>query len=73
MILETYMKIRNNENYLLYLRNNSMWYKYLNRNPILFKDFEKEARNALSLNFKSRVSNTLKMVEVLENVLTSMK
>lgn len=73
MTLETQYKLKSNPNYLIYLRRNSQWYKYLNRNPRYFKNFEEEAKEKLSLRFSDKLSNTLKTIEILENVFSSFK
>jgi len=73
MTLELQYKLKNNPNYLMYLRRNSAWYKYLNRNPNNFRMFEEEAKERLSLRFTDKLSNTLKTIEILENVFSSLK
>ena len=73
MKLEIQYKFKDNPNYIMYLRRNSQWYKYLNRDPRYFKNFEEEAKEKLSLRFADKLSNTLKTIELLENVFSSFK
>lgn len=73
MTLEVQYKIKNNPAYLTYLRQNSQWYKYLNRSPLYFKAFEEEAKSKMSLRFSDKLSNTLKTIEILGNVVSSFK
>lgn len=73
MTLETQYRLKSNPNYLMYLRRNSMWYKYLNRSPKYYKSFEEEAKEKMSMRFTDRLSNTLKTIEIIENVVSSLK
>ncbi len=73
MTLEIQYKIKNNPNYQRFLRQNSQWYKYLNRNPANFKSFEAQVKEAYSLRLSDRISSTIKTLEILENVMSSLK
>ena len=73
MILEIQFKIRNNPNYQKYLRENSYWYKILNRDPEMFKKFEEEVKHKYRLNFADRIGETLKTIEMIQNVLSTLK
>lgn len=73
MTLETQYKIKSNPNYVKYLRQNSQWYKYLNRNPSYFKNFENTVKEAYSLRLTDRISSAMKTLELLENVMSSLK
>jgi hypothetical protein len=73
MTLEIQYRIKNNPNYQRFLRQNSQWYKYLNRNPAYFKNFESQVKEAYSLRLSDRISSTIKTLEILENVMSSLK
>lgn len=73
MILELQFKIKNNPNYLEYLRTNSYWYKYLNRNPNNFKMFEEEVKQFKRNKLTNKIGETFKTIEMLQNVLSTMK
>ena len=73
MTLDIQFKIKNNPNYLKYLREHSEWYKLLNRNPLLFKNFEEEVKTAYKLRPTDRISRALDTIEVLQNLLTTMR
>jgi hypothetical protein len=73
MSLEIQYRLKNDANYLNYLHQNSQWYKYLNRNPNYFKQFEEEAKENMSLRLSDKISSTLKTIELLENVVSSLK
>lgn len=73
MTLEIQFKIRNNPNYQKYLRENSYWYKILNRDPEMFKNFEEEVKHKYRLNFADRIGETLKTIEMIQNVLSTLK
>ena len=73
MTLEIQYRIKNNPNYQRFLRQNSQWYKYRNRNPAYFKNFESQVKEAYSLRLSDRISSTIKTLEILENVMSSLK
>lgn len=73
MTLDIQFKIKNNPNYLRYLREHSEWYKLLNRNPNLFKNFEEEVKTVYKLRPTDRIGRALDTIELLQNVLTTMK
>lgn len=73
MSLDIQFKLKNNPQYLNYLREHSIWYKYLNRNPNSFKEFEEEVKDAYGLRPTDRISNALSTIELLQNVLATMK
>lgn len=73
MILEIQFKIKNNPNYQKYIRENSYWYKILNRSPEMFKTFEEEVKHNYRLKFADRVGDTLKTIEMIQNVLSTLK
>lgn len=73
MSLEIQYRLKNDQNYLRYLRQNSQWYKYLNRNQVYFKQFENEAREKMSLRLSDRISSALSTIELIENVVSSLK
>lgn len=73
MILELQFKIKNNQSYLEYLRTHSYWYKYLNRNVIFFKQFEEEVKQFKRNKITDKIGETFKTIEMLQNVLSTMK
>lgn len=73
MILDLQFKIKNNPNYLRYLRENSYWYKLLNRNPSMFKVFEEEVKKAYQLRTSDRINKALQTIELLQNVVSTLK
>lgn len=73
MILDLQFKIKNNINYQKYIRENSYWYKILNRNPYMFKKFEDEVKDRYQLRATDRISKTLQAIELIENVVSTLK
>ena len=73
MTLEIQFKIKNNPNYQKYLRENSFWYKILNRSPQSFKNFEDGVKHNYRLKFTDRIGETLKTIEMIQNVLSTLK
>ncbi len=73
MTIELQYKIKTNEHYIKYLRENSNWYKHLNRNPNNFKNFEDEVKKAYKLTRTDKISNTLKTIEMMEKILSTLK
>lgn len=73
MILDIQFKIKNNINYQRYIRENSYWYKILNRNPLMFKQFEEEVKTAYHLRTSDRISRTLDTIELIQNVVSTLK
>lgn len=73
MNLETQFKIKNNPNYTRYIRENSYWYKILNRNPSMITKFEEEVKDKYHLRTSDKINQTLKTIELLQNVFSSFK
>ena len=73
MTLELQFKIKNNPDYLRYLREHSYWYKLLNRNPLIFKKFEEEVKREYQLRTSDKINKTLQMIELLQNVVSTLK
>lgn len=73
MTLEIQFKIKNNPYYTKYIRENSYWYKTLNRNPFLFKTFEEEVKTNYHLRPTDRISKALDTIELLQNVVSTLK
>lgn len=73
MSLEIQFKLKNNPSYLQYLREHSIWYKHLNRNPNSFHAFEEEVKEAYGLRPTDRISKALDTIELVQNVLSSLK
>jgi len=73
MKLEIQYNIKSNPNYVKYLRENSNWYKILNRNPEMFKQFTEEVKERYRLRPTDRIYKALETVELLQNVLSTIK
>ena len=73
MTLDIQFKIKNNNNYQRYIRENSYWYKILNRNHFMFKQFEEEVTEAYHLRANDRISRTLNAIELIQNVVSTLK
>lgn len=73
MKLEIQYNIKSNPNYVKYLRENSNWYKILNRNPEMFKQFTEEVKERYRLRPTDRIYKVLETVELLQNVLSTIK
>lgn len=73
MTLELQFKIKNNPYYIRYLRENSNWYKILNRNPQMFKVFEEEVKDRYELRPSYRISKALDTINMIQNVISSLK
>lgn len=73
MTLEIQYNLKSNPNYLNYIRENSNWYKILNRHPNLFKQFTNEVKEKYNLRPTDRVVKALETIELLQNVLSTLK
>lgn len=73
MTLEIQYNLKSNPNYIKYLRENSNWYKILNRNPEMFKQFVEEVKIKYKLRPADRITKALETIEVLQNVLSTIK
>ena len=73
MTLEIQFKIKNNPNYQKYLRENSFFFFLLNRSPNLFKNFYDDVKHDYRLKFTDRIGETLKTIEMIQNVLSTLK
>lgn len=73
MTLDIQFKIKNNINYQRYIRENSIWYKILNRNPYSFKVFEEEVKEVYHLRATDKISRTLNTIELIQNVVSTLK
>ena len=73
MPIDIQFKIKSNPNYLRYLREHSEWYKILNRNPSSFKQFENSVKEAYKLKATDKIARTLDTIELIQNLLTSLK
>ena len=73
MSLEIQFKLKNNPQYIQYLREHSIWYKHLNRDPNTFKAFEEEVKDFYGLRPTDRISRALDTIELVQNVLATLK
>lgn len=73
MNLDTQFKLKSNPNYIRYIRENSYWYKLLTRNPNLFNDMVEEMKVKYKLRPIDKINNALTMIEMVQNVISTMK
>jgi hypothetical protein len=73
MTLDIQFKLKSNPNYIKYIRENSNWYKILTRHPEKFNLFEEEVKDKYHLRVSDRISNTLEMIEMVQNLMSSLK
>ncbi len=73
MSIDLQFKIRNNPNYIRYLRQHSIWYKLLNRNPERFREFEELVKEEYKLRTTDKIEHLLDTVELVQNILTTLK
>ena len=73
MPIDIQLKIKSNPNYLRYLREHSEWYRILNRDPSSFKRFESTVKETYKLRTTDRIAKTLDTIELVQNLLTSLK
>lgn len=73
MPLDIQFKIKSNPNYLRYLREHSEWYRILNRDPASFKQFENVTKEEYKLRPTDRIAKALDTIELVQNLLTSLK
>ena len=66
-------KLKENPNYTKYLRENSHWYKLLTRNPNLFNQFVDEMKVSYKLRPIDKINNALSMVEMMQNLISTIK
>jgi len=73
MILDLQFKIKNNPRYIQYLRENSYWYKILNRDPSMFSVFEEKVKDEYRLRVSDRITKALSTIEMIQNVVSTLK
>ena len=73
MDISTQQKIFRDDMLHRYLRENSHWYKILTRYPEQFNIFEEEVKDRYHLRVSDRISHTLEMIEMVQNLMTSLK
>ena len=73
MTLETQFQIKSNPYYLKYLREHSQWYKYLNRNPSSVKEMIEQTKEYYGLRPTDRIGKALDTLEIVQNILTTIK
>ena len=73
MILELQFRIKNNPKYLQYIREHSYWYKILNRDPSMFSHFEDKVKEEYKLRTSDRISKALSTIELVQNIVSSLK
>ena len=73
MTLDVQFKLKSNPKYIQYIRENSYWYKILNRNPLMFNEFESKVKEFYKLRLSDRLSKTLGTIEMIQNVISSLK
>ena len=73
MTLDIQFKLKSNPYYIKYIREHSYWYRILNRNPITFKEFEEKVKEEYKLRPTDKISKTLDTIELVQNLLTTLK
>ena len=73
MTLDIQIKLKSNPYYIRYIREHSNWYKILNRDPMMFKDFEEKVKEDYKLRPMDKVAKALDTIELLQNILTTLK
>ena len=73
MNLDIQFKLKSNPNYIRYIRENSHWYKILIRSPESFSSFENEVKEKYKLRPTDRISKALDMIEIFQNIISTMK
>lgn len=73
MVLDIQFKLKSNPKYIQFIRENSYWYKILNRNPHMFSEFESKVREYYKLRLSDRLTKTLSTIEMIQNVISSLK
>lgn len=73
MILDIQFKLKSNPNYIKYIRENSYWYKILMRDPSMFDKFVNEVKEKYKLRSIDKINNALTTIEMVQNVLASLK
>lgn len=73
MVLDIQFKLKSNPKYIQFIRENSYWYKILNRNPRMFSEFESKVREYYKLRLSDRLTKTLSTIEMIQNVISSLK
>lgn len=66
-------KLLESPEYYNYLKENSEWIKVLKKYPEKYKDFIKFVKEKYKLRVKDKVNNTLNNVNMLSDVLSSLK
>ena len=62
-----------NPSYLKFIREHSVWYKILSRNPERIKEFETLVKEEYKLRTTDKISKALSTIELVQNVLTTIK
>lgn len=73
MILDIQFRIKNNPKYLQFIREHSYWYKFLNRDPSMFSLFESKVKEYYKLRTSDRIARALSTIEMVQNIVSSLK
>ncbi len=73
MKLDVQFKLKSNPMYLEYLHSNSYWYKYLNRDESSINDFINEVKVNYKLRPVDKITNAINTLDMLSNVLNTLK
>lgn len=73
MTLDVQFKLKSNPNYIKYIRENSNWYKILLRDPNMFDRFKEEVMVNYKLRPVDKIEKTLNTIEMLQNLINTMK
>ena len=67
------LELNNNPNLKRYVRENSYWYKILNRNPHMIEKLKEEIKEKYRLRTTDKLNNALKTLELIQNVVSTLK
>ena len=73
MTIETQLKISSDPMLIRFIREYPIWYKYLNRNSKYFEKFKEEVKDVYQLRTTDRINNALKTLELIQNVVSTLK
>ena len=73
MTLDVQFKLKSNPRYIQFIRENSYWYKILNRDPLMFTLFESKVKEYYKLRLSDKLTKTLGTIEMIQNVISSLK
>lgn len=73
MKISVQFELKNNPIYAEYVRSNSYWYKILTRDSNKINELKKEIKDYQKRQKLSKFTSTLEYIEMLQNVMSSLK